>query len=378
MLRPDDERALQDYLDGRLSPEARAAFERRLAREPDLAARLSADRSVGRALRSDLPDLDPDFYARARERFEQTTGERWRPRALPWEALGLAAAAVLALAIFLPPLLQHEESVSVPSAAEPTFVGTAPAAPPAAGPVLDAGADTEGIAVEDEGGRGADLGDGRGARELERREDRPEPLAQGAEEEEKDRRLQSPAYAGSGPEPEPETPEGSYSPAPPLLRQSADESAREMDADTAGGFASSEGAAKRAAPGSRIPAERSATAKTRLLLSAAPPRVVPLPAGVVDPGALRSVTDPDAWAALERGPGGPALRLLGGWRAGARLVLLGSRPGGVDCASVEVGDDPGAPQLLLVLPPSAEPSGGGCALVVPDDGRPIVVEEANR
>ena len=76
------EELLQDYLDGRLSPDARERFEAEIEGDAALAARIEAYREQRRALRADVPDLSPGFYARARARFEQTVPER-KPRSFP-------------------------------------------------------------------------------------------------------------------------------------------------------------------------------------------------------------------------------------------------------------------------------------------------------
>ena len=73
-----DENMLQDFLDGRLSDEERAGFEARMRDDADLAKRVDSARQIREALREDPEELSPGFYARARERFEQTTGRKRR------------------------------------------------------------------------------------------------------------------------------------------------------------------------------------------------------------------------------------------------------------------------------------------------------------
>jgi hypothetical protein len=103
-MRLTDER-LQDYVDGRLSEAERAEVEALLRDDPEAARRVAAWRSIGPALRDDETELSPGFYARARERFEESRAPRgWR--LLSWETAGLAAAAVLAVAIFVPELMR--------------------------------------------------------------------------------------------------------------------------------------------------------------------------------------------------------------------------------------------------------------------------------
>src|SRR5262245_58500759 len=118
---PDD--LLLDFVDGRLPEEERLRIEARLLEEPELARRVAAWQEIGRALREDpRPQLGPDFYVRARERFEREHGRRG-PRAargFSWELAGLAAAAALAGVLFVPLLWQGG------SAPGPRSVLTAP------------------------------------------------------------------------------------------------------------------------------------------------------------------------------------------------------------------------------------------------------------
>ena len=99
----------QDYLDGRLGTEERRAFELRLKSEPEMTQRLTEARRVQAALREEEP-LPPGFYTRTREEFTRTHGKTKRRGFgwLSWEALGLAAAAGLALALFAPGMLRDE------------------------------------------------------------------------------------------------------------------------------------------------------------------------------------------------------------------------------------------------------------------------------
>lgn len=100
---PEDVSALEldAYLDGELDAERQLAVERRLAAEPEAAARLMRDMSVRTALRLAQPELDdvPALSAAARqlgERFVATPPNGVR-RFLPqrWTALAAALAAVI-------------------------------------------------------------------------------------------------------------------------------------------------------------------------------------------------------------------------------------------------------------------------------------------
>ncbi len=108
-----------DYLDGRLGPERLRAFEERLRTDPDLAREVAELRAVGEAVRSAKDLVLPErFYAEARARFERASA---RPaRRVPWKVIGLAAAAVILVAVFLPqrgvippPLTQKNEPAAV-------------------------------------------------------------------------------------------------------------------------------------------------------------------------------------------------------------------------------------------------------------------------
>ncbi len=103
-----DER-IGDFLDGRMSPADRAAFVTRLARDPDLLARVDRLRTLGRALRESEVTLPAGLVERARARFEAETGRttvtRLRPRprwAIPLATAGLVAASLMLVLLFLP------------------------------------------------------------------------------------------------------------------------------------------------------------------------------------------------------------------------------------------------------------------------------------
>jgi negative regulator of sigma E activity len=112
--RKKTDEALQDYVDGRLGDAERAELERRLADDPELRGRLEDYRAIRGALREAPPDLPPGFYTRARARFEEAQRPQRRAwfRPLSWESLGVAAAAFLIAALFLPSWLQDEPAIA--------------------------------------------------------------------------------------------------------------------------------------------------------------------------------------------------------------------------------------------------------------------------
>lgn len=104
------DRELHDYLDGRLDEKERRTFEARIATDRDLAGRVAFYRDLGRVLRDAPSDLPTGFLGRARGRFEASGPRRIpRRRVLAWEIGGLAAAAVLVLAILFHPSREEPE-----------------------------------------------------------------------------------------------------------------------------------------------------------------------------------------------------------------------------------------------------------------------------
>ena len=95
----------------------RAALESRLEEDPALAKRLGSYREIGRSLREGEEELSAGFYTRARARFEEAARGRERRwfRPFSWETVGLAAATVLAAALFLPGLLTDRIATMRPS-----------------------------------------------------------------------------------------------------------------------------------------------------------------------------------------------------------------------------------------------------------------------
>jgi len=130
--RPDQ--WLHDYLDGRLSAEEQAQAEARIREDSELGRRVAAWRKIGNALREDSAELSPGFHTRARARFEQSLKPRrgFGRRLFSWEAAGLAAAMVLAVALFLPELMQDGLPSHSPARQADAATPLAEGAPPKA------------------------------------------------------------------------------------------------------------------------------------------------------------------------------------------------------------------------------------------------------
>ncbi len=103
----DDEETLSDYVDGRMTPGDRAAFERRLSDEPALARRLRLLRAMKASLAASAPAMPADLKAALkREARARAAGPR-RSRLEAWRAAlrsgigcGLGAAFAMAALAF--------------------------------------------------------------------------------------------------------------------------------------------------------------------------------------------------------------------------------------------------------------------------------------
>jgi hypothetical protein len=97
------EQRLEAYLDGLLTGPERAAFEERLRNGPQLAELVQLqsriDASLQRLQSSSEPS--PEHLAELQERFTTATGSIDRSRPVPRWAIGLAAAASIAAALFI-------------------------------------------------------------------------------------------------------------------------------------------------------------------------------------------------------------------------------------------------------------------------------------
>lgn len=180
----DTDRLVQEYVDGRLTGDSKAAFEARLAQETDLARRVEEYRALGRALREGGAELPAGFHARARARFEDSfarerQGARARAtpesgtararaeredenagragsatgwgglmhKAVSWPGLGLAAATLLLAVVFLPHIVRERMETAplqqAKTAPSETDEATRTEAGAAAGAGVGAKAETE-------------------------------------------------------------------------------------------------------------------------------------------------------------------------------------------------------------------------------------------
>ena len=326
---------LQDYLDGGLSSEERAAFEARLEREPALRREAESALELRSALGDEGPELGPGFYTRARARFEENNraGKRWSFRLLSWETAGLLAAAAIATALFVPRLTQQ---------GLPTDLGT----------VAQTKQQSENEKKRDSV---ADL---------------PEPITQGT--------------TGWGADAERDRLEEAAAPA-----KGERQAGREQDVGlSAAGSASGEtrragitrdddayrATAPMEAEGEVAFADRGKRAVAKEMADEKRPIVVELPPGLVAQGELRSVERVDEWVTLLGSPQGASIEMLGAPAPERRLILIGAREG-LACDSLIVTRDSSTHRIGFLHSPSGRDSDDGCALVLPRDGRNVTIDE---
>ena len=348
MKRPVSDDRLQDFVDDRLSETERRELEARLLEEPELARRVAAWREIGGALRDPAAELGPDFYVRARERFERT-----RSRAAwgwSWEALGLVAAVALAGVLFLPHLLRER----APGLPAPT---SSEAVPPSARAQAD-DRNAEGVEVQ--------LGTEAERRDAVSRDRAAEPRSNAKQV----------AAAPAAPAPPPAAPAPDAfarnalkreadapreEPARPLLDKDNKKEERLEQAQALGAV-------------SGVAAEADALAE-------ASGEIIDVDAVEVAPAApevdgLRIIEDREQWS-LWLGPrqekakvGAEAeMRKAAADERAERLVVV-SAPSGVACMSLIVRRTPEAYRIRLSAGSSA-----ACAFALPSDGLPVKLDE---
>jgi len=330
------EQRLQDYLDGRLAPDERAAFEELLRAEPELAATARTAQRVGKALREEPAELSPAFYARARRRFEESTGEqRAGFRVLSWETAGLAAAAVLAFALFVPHFMREGTPVDAPESA---------------------------------------LADGIGAGEASDRDEFDKETAEGQfgieePKPKREKKQKSDDAAAS----EIAVAEEEFAPVPPPAPRDAikvapaAEPERRMEQSAAKAPATVQG--RGMMKGSDAPLRSGAK-----MGAAAAATAVALPLDVVEPGTIQTLERREAWDALLRSEAGGDLAALGSPDPAKRLVLIGDRGDLGNCADLGVISTADGWEIRyhsLEHVGRERTDSGGCALTVPRDGRPV-------
>lgn len=336
MSREDLRNKLHDYVDGRLHGQERCDFEALVSRDPELAARLETYRAIGRALRETGAELPAGFHARARARFERRpharTGFAWP---VSWEVTGLAAAALLLVAILLPVLLPERHSGGSapapdrnPEAAGPETTSSTEASRGHAGEARQPAARTEvDHAPEDERAAAVEQAAA------------PPPAPEPPAEPRRDRPQRGPSPAATAP----------LSPVP-------------------------------SPPRSLGKNERSTLAKPTSLeiQTGVPARAAPLPEGSVARGVVRLIDDRASWERFTAGMPLEWPRLPAPDFSKQRVVLVGPDEDPWDCRSCTWHEDGGT--IVIVMVPASERTigGRGCAVIVPSGPGPVRLEKGSR
>ena len=321
-------------------------------------------------LAGDTPELSPGFYTRARARFEEAAGRGGRRRGwrvLSWEAAGLAVAAVLALALFLPPIVEQtrEDALAPAPTSAPQRMQETEQTLAKSEVALDEERAAPGPAV---GGRVDAPAEMQGAGEL-RETAEKKNIAES--DVARDEGLAAPGKSSAGFAPEP----------PARDRTAADEDAGarlEEDAPRPLPGQPEYAREKRARVGAMMEQVADDMAKQAERETAVPPsvtRVVPLPVGFVRPASVRVVEVESVWNSLLQGEAGPSLAPLGRYRAGSRLVLVGPLGGMGDCSHVRVLAEADGYRVVTVRFAGYTESSGGCAFTLPADGKSVRVDE---
>jgi hypothetical protein len=329
-----------------MTREEQAAFEELLGAEPDLAAAVRTARRVGEALREQPAALSPDFYARARRRFEESTGKRRAGfRMLSWETAGLAAAAVLAVALFVPHFMHQGTPVDSPD----DGLGAGEAT------------DSDTVTLDEESAEGKFGIDAPRPQREKKGDAAPTPAESGD-----DRGAEKKQESRTGAEEE-------FAPVPPAAQRDAiavapaAEPELRMEQSTARAPATVQGRATM--KGAPAPLRSGAKSEAADVAAA-----VPLPLDVVDSGTIQTLERKEAWDALLRSEAGGDLSALGPPDPARRLVLIGDRGDLGSCADLSVVATADGWEIRYRPVDRAgreRAASGGCALSVPRDGRPV-------
>jgi hypothetical protein len=325
-------------------------------------------REIGGALRSDDDELSPGFYARARERFEQTRRPRSRFgfRILSWEVAGLAAAVLLAGVVFIPELMRDPDLGRAPAVPAETRSDAAEADRPSAGepPLRQKGKkDARDVVAPDDATPAPPVTFADEVTSLEEAEDKAMEMRETIREPVKQelRAELEPKPAAAGRALAVAAPEASKR----SRGQAAAQAPAEVDADVV--------EPEQEAIGQLGESERFAQTKapTRTHAAAADANlshVVELPATAAPPEGLTVLDTRPDWDAWLAGPAGPVLSELGSPDPAKRLVVIG-RAAGLDCSRLRLARLENRYSLLLTVGSSV-----GCALLLPRDGLPISLE----
>ncbi len=350
MSQAELDRRLQDYLDDRLDDRERAELEALIRDDPAAAAGLESLRELRLALREDSGGADalsPGFYTQAKSRFAQSqrkTTERGF-RLFSWETAGLAAAAVITLALFMPDILERPGETSIESRFETPQQVEAVATED--NDVADdlAAVETGEPAADEETPGPAGIGK-RDVAEKFMEIDAP------VEEEKVTGRVDRVEAAPARP---------TLSAPPPAPAATRRREARQKAAAADAGLGEQQFA------GAAMKKESSRSFQDRELFA------VGLPEGTVERNTMRIVEERTEWERLLLGAAGEEIRSLGDYAPSRRLVLIGADADRIDCTSLTVGLA-GDVYRISVGRARTGDRFRGCGLTLPRDGREVVVE----
>jgi hypothetical protein len=382
--------ALQDYLDGRLSADERSAFESRLTREPALRSDLDHALEIRHALGGEPPALSPGFYSRARARFEESAGgsaSRWSFRLLSWETAGVAAAAALTTALFVPWLMDEgiptETNSAAPQAKNQLLQDADHAVKDSrdesqvSGPALMEEAEVRSrIVAKQKADAPQPSVTQERKKEAAQTEWSPEPegsvgaVAAGAKSNEPSREAGRRQSDGRGSDAQTAAAGERYAPTDAEADALEARPRERLQAPTT----PPPPPARKAAPAKRVDriAFDDSVENEAIASGQAHPLRVALAVALVEPGTIRTIEDPATWQALLDGPHGTELATLGPPTPDRRLILIGARDS-LDCDSLRLVRDGGHYIIEAGGAGGSGTEGAGCALALPRDGRPVSV-----